>query len=284
MTTPQTVAQMIRDARPPGSVMGVVTAVTASPLSISVRFADGVDSFQPLLLSHVTTPAVGDKCWVAPMSGLWVYAGKILNPVAQVNYRIYQAPIVANWKKSRNEAGTWVYQVDAGGSSEASRGEVLQGRHPVFSGAAGQVPAGYSDWAGVLEHATNFAAVAAASGTIHQVTISLKRVSFDSGPDLVSPVMYGHPYSLAGTLPTVGSAPAWVGGYGPLRLPPIARGEVAVYTLPASWVTAWAAGTIKGIGFFSDTVTDRLTSWRTDAETSSIGANARVLITYTVPA
>lgn len=266
MTSAETVAEIAKGLLPPQGMPAVVTASSAGPpMSITCRFLASGETMQPLILSSASLPAVGSQGAVIPFAGRWLWLSNIANPPIGITYR--EALYGSLWtaKKARSvTSGTWVYQnIVTDPNLAASIGEVIQGRRPILAGGDGITQTAQEDWATLMWHdmATILGNIAAVGGTLHTAEIELYRVTFDTGPDLVSPIIYGHGH-YPGNLPLVGSAPTWTVGYGPIRLPALARGETVRYPLQAAWMTAMAANTIRGVGFWAETTQDALTSWR----------------------
>jgi hypothetical protein len=68
-----------------------------------------------------------------------------------------------------------------------------------------------------------------------------------------------------------------VAGFGPLTpATAIAPGQTTTIGLPASWVTAWAANTIRGLHLYSDQRSDIL-------RTAGSGGLVQLVITYQPP-
>lgn len=278
MTSPESVAEIAAQFAGSGVRYGIVTASAAGPpVSATVRLEDGGDTVTPLVLSSAGTPAVGSQVALQAGSGRLLLLGTIANPPVPVVYREQFLRATHLWIKARSvTSGLWTYQLD----DVADAGRFYQGRRVIASGD-GSVQSESEDWATVAYHGDTglngaLAALAAASATVHLVELEVYRQVFAAnGGETVSPVLYGHTYT-PGSPPTLATAPAWTGGYGPVPLPPIARGETARVQIPAAWVTAAAAGTITGVGIFSDQVADDLVSWRDSL-------NVRARIVYTLP-
>lgn len=79
-----------------------------------------------------------------------------------------------------------------------------------------------------------------------------------NGPALVSPVIYGHNRSAADPAPA--SAPSFVAGFGPWRPGALAYGQSASWDLPSTWLAALLAGTIAGLGVWSESAAE-LSYW-----------------------
>lgn len=282
MTSPAAVLAMIRREQRAVPRLAVVSAVSADPASVTVRFVEDGQALHPLLLAHVPLPAVGDHCLVIPADGGWVYAGVVSDPGGSVEYRKVDALIEHNWHKEYDvETSAWNWQYDYATLDPAAHGDVTQGRWPQQTGGYGGSPerASMIDQASVLVHsiASVLDDIAAVGGTVHLVELVMQRT--DTSPNVqVQPVMYGHGYD-HDTAPDPAAAPVWTPGYGPVRLDPFQRGQTARWVLPAEWTTALATGEIGGIGFYSDSTGDRLSTY-----SEALGSrNARLVVTYTAP-
>ncbi|MCZ2261593.1 hypothetical protein [Isoptericola sp. QY 916] len=281
MTSPAAVLDLIRRELPAQARYAIVTAVTSSPVTVTVRFVEGGNTFQPDVLNLTTLPTVGARALILPVSGRWVFAGVPASPTAVVQYHTLVRRPVHNWFKShRLSDGGW-YQMDQIGHEYPNlRTNVTQGLWPPQAGGLGNVePVNppLTEWMSVLDHNARpgLDAIAAASGTVQMVELVLTRTLY-AGGDYVSPVIWGHLYDGANP-PPAGGPPAWVPGYGPVRLAPFAAGQTARWVLPVSWLTGLATGAIKGIGFRDSTTTGQFDSATPDGE------NAQLVITYTAP-
>lgn len=274
--TPQAILDMIRRNRPPQPRIAVVTAVVAGPLVVTCQFEDG-QTFQPLVLGTSPTPAVGNRVLLLPSDAGWVYLDTILTPAAPPPYQEQYLQLVNNWERAHRADGTW-YQADHGSAQWFNQGHI-----PAQAGADGMTPSVFYDSGAILNHEAPaaFAALAAQSATVQLVDVQIRRNA--GGPDLVNPVMYGHSYNAANP-PSAAVAPTWAPGFGPLRLAPVGRHETARYALPATWVTALASSTIRGIGFWADTTSDAMfsdSSW--DGQVVA-PKNVQLRIVYSLPA
>lgn len=274
--TPDAVLEMIRRNRQPTARIAIVTAVTTSPLAITVRFEEGGATFQPLILGNSTTPTVGARVLLVPANVGWVYVSTVLTPGNETSYDELYLPLVHNWEIAQRADSSW-FQLDHGTAQFFQQGHlaVQAGSDDVLS------PGVYYDSGAILDHAApaTFTALAAQSATIQLVDMQIRRNT--GGPDLVSPVMYGHAYDAANPPPQ--NAPPWAPGFGPLRLSPLGRFETGRYTLPSTWVTALAAGTIRGVGFWATTTSDAMFS--DDSWQGQIVAarNMHLRIVYSLP-
>jgi len=250
--TPSAILEMIRRNRQPQARVASVTAAAAGPpMTITCQFDDGL-TFQPLILGSATLPAAGAKALVIPSDAGWVYASTLLTPPGESPYLEQYLQIVHNWERVHRQDGTW-YQADHGSAQFYQQGHL-----PQQSGGDGITPSIFYDSGAILSHGAPeaLASLSALGATVQLVDMQIRRNA--GGPDLVNPVMYGHTYD-AGNPPAVNDPP-WAPGFGPLLLPPIGRHETGRYTLPASWVTALAADTIAGIGFWAETTSDAMFS------------------------
>lgn len=262
--SPGAVLEMIRRSRGPVPRLAAVTAVATSPqLTVTCTFEDGSQAFQPLVLGSAATPTVGNRALLVPSDAGWIYLGTVLTPPEESPYVEQHLQIYNNWQRAHRADGTW-YQLDHGylatGSYTGAQ-SFEQGHLPSQAGGDGQTPSVFFDAGAILSHQAPqaLAALAAQGATVQLVDMQIRRNA--GGPDLVQPVMYGHAYDNASP-PNGTVAPTWAPGFGPLRLAPIGRHETGRYVLPATWVTALAASTIKGIGFWAETTSDAMFSDR----------------------
>jgi hypothetical protein len=272
--TPQATLDLIRRNRQPQARVAVVTAVVVSPLAITCQFEDG-EAFQPLVLGTSPAPAVTDRVLLVPTDVGWVYIDTLVSPAAPPPDQEIYLELVNNWERVHRADGTW-YQMNHG-----SEQFFQQGHLPSQAGEDGMSPGVFYDSGAILDHGAPaaFAALAAQSATVQLVDLQIRRNA--GGPDLVSPVLYGHNYNTANPPPV--NDPPWAPGFGPLRLAPIGRFETGRYALPATWVTALAASTVRGIGFWAETTSDALFS---DSEWGGqvvAPMNLQLRIVYSVP-
>lgn len=89
-------------------------------------------------------------------------------------------------------------------------------------------------------------------------TINAAKVAFArrlSGPDLVTPRIYGHTIPSGGAVS--GSATAYLhGSFGPWSPGTLLPGQYGQWDLPSSWLAALLAGTIKGLAVYSGSAAD----------------------------
>lgn len=274
--TPQAILEMIRRNRQAQPRIAIVTAVVASPLSVTCQLEDGSSTFQPLVLGGAPVPGVGARVLLVPTDVGWVYVSTVATPAIEATYGELYLPLVDNWERVQRADASW-YQANHGALQFFQQGHI-----PAQAGGDGITPSVFYDSGAILNHAAPaaLAALAAQSATVQLVDIEIRRNA--GGPDLVSPVLYGHNYNTANPPPL--NNPPWAVGYGPLRLAPIGRFETGRYALPATWVTALAASTIRGIGFWATTTSDAMFSdsnWQGQVVAPT---NIQLRITYSLPA
>ena len=250
MTSPAAVQRMIREAVPPQARIGIVTALGSG--SVTVSFGPGATT-PNLGYNPAYVPAVGDQVLVVPSTSSWVVLCKVAAAPSLVPDVTVRARAVHAWQKARSvnlpehAPGTWYYQYD---NAVGGYRTYPQGRAPEPAGGPGHVPR-LADWATVLYHGT-LASLVPSGSTITGVSLVYQRVSSGATmPALAPPVLYGHTHT-PGSPPPAAAAPSWAAGFGPLVYPPVAMGETTRITLPSTWVTAWLAGTITGVGLWSD--------------------------------
>jgi hypothetical protein len=286
MTSPAAVLDLIRRGRSPMGRVAIVTAVTAGPpMVVSVRFIEGGPTFQPDVLAQAALPAVGARALILPVEdGRWVFAGTVTAPSAPAAYYTLEAPILGNWWKGFYEnTGGWDGFWDRLSSPlPYVHAMVEQGAAPPMVGDIGgwtPVNPPLTISSTILDHGirAKLDAIAAGGGTVHMVELVATRGEEGTAP-YVSPVMYGHDFTLADP-PVAAGAPVWVPGFGPTRLAPLAKEQRARWILPVEWVTALATGVLTGIGFYSDTTADYMALY----SFVEAARNARLVITYTAP-
>lgn len=277
--SPEAVLDMIRRNRQPQARVALVTATVISPLSVTCQFEDGSPAFQPLILGSAPVPAVGARVLLLPSDAGWVYASTLITPATDSPYEEQYLQLHDNWEIAQRADASW-FQINHGTGQFFSQGH-LPGQAGDISGGA--APRLYSDKGAILSHQAPaaLAALAAQSATVHLVDVQVRR-NTGGGPDLVSPVLYGHTYDAANPPPA--DNPPWAPGFGPLRLAPLGRFETGRYALPATWVTALAAGTIRGIGFWATTVADGMFSNRSYLGQDVASMNILLRLVYTLPA
>lgn len=246
-----TVSRMIAAQTPPRSRIGVVAAVGAT--TVDVRLG-GEAITAGLQYNPAYVPGVGHRVLVVPTDSDWVVVCRVSPGASMIEDAERRVKPVRLWSKARAVSledippGTWYSQWEGANSGYAP--QYAQGRFPIPSGGPGWIPR-YSDWASVAYHGSLAAQVPSGS-TITGVSLVVRRsTGGQQGAPLVNPILYGHAHDVANP-PVLNAAPSWVAGYGPLVYPAVAMYEETRIVLPSTWVAALLAGTIKGIGFWSD--------------------------------
>jgi hypothetical protein len=277
--------RMIRAHRPPGARIGTVLA---GATTVAVR-----DTTIPVALAAVgLSMAAGDKVLLVPAAGTWVVVAKVTQSVTPAYPTTTLTTPPNGWwfYRAMTGAGTWggwvVYGGAAGTDFTAAAG--YQGRTSGLRGA-GDATVSYSP---MTEDGSCWywplAAMIPSGATLVDVSLRLRRAEWRddfaasvNGQPTVAPRIYAHSFTPAAP-PTNGvdlpSRPAFASGFGPLTdVPAAARGETVSISLPASWVTAWLAGTITGLGIWSDQPADFLYL------DSFNPAPVELAVTYTTP-
>ncbi|MFD2792590.1 hypothetical protein ACFS27_03415 [Promicromonospora vindobonensis] len=285
MTSPSATLAMILRGRQAVSRIAVVTAYTASPRAVTCQFETDGEEFQPIMLSSAPAPVVGERALLIPSDAGWVFASTITTPAVSNPYLETYLNIYNNWRRAHRADDSWFSQ-DHGyyATGSFTTGQSFeQGHLPNQSGAVGvDAPRIYYDAGAIINHQApaTLDDLAADGATVHLVDMQIRRNA--GGPDLVNPVMYGHSYN-NGTPPPDEAAHVWAPGFGPIRLPALGRHETARYVIPESWVTALAAGTIQGIGFWADTTSDAMFSDRSYGGELVAELNLKLRIVYSTP-
>jgi hypothetical protein len=282
VTSPATVARLVKRLAAPQPRIGFVTAVDLGQQLVTVAFEDGsTTSSLSWASSSYTSPTVGDRVLVIPTSTGWVVSSKVTpRPVLIPDQQVTARP-TKNWQGNVGDwAGAYWSWYDYLTLSDPNF-DAWQGKVPPQQGGDGYVQTDWDTTASALSWGS-LAALVPSGATISQVTLTLRADWVQQ--DLVAPVLYGH--ALTST-PADGTAPAPVAGYGPLRFPRMALGDVQTITLPATWVTAWLAGTITGLMLYSTTQADGARfgdAWHVSADRMSViwdtRINATLGITY----
>ncbi len=248
MTSPQAVARMIDQRLPKLARLGFVTAVDVTNQLVTVAFEDGSTTSSLSWVSSAYTPTVGDRVKVSNTSTGWVVDGKVTpRPQLIVDQQI-RVPVRNNWQGqiSDQPGSSWWWGDDAAAPYLLTSG--WQGQVPPQQGGDGYVQTEWLTRSSVLGWGP-LASLVPSGATISQLTVTLRAEWLQR--DLVAPVLYGHAYTA-----TPSGPPSFVSGFGPLRFPRMALGETQTITLPASWVTAWLAGTLQGVGLYSTSQAD----------------------------
>lgn len=272
MTSPAAVLRMIHEHMPPGARLGTVTTGGSAP-TVAL---DGAETVVVRYYTQGLTFAVADRVLMQRVAGgIWVATSKLATPAAvaaAVTRRF--SPTRAWWKGAPLSAGPtgWTYQfeyVTAGADVQ-----IVQGQDFAQGGADGittpKLPVKYAT---VLYWGT-LASLVPAGATILDVSLAFTRDSpVWSQPPLTYPRIYGHAYT-DGSPPTASNEPAFVPGFGPLPgVAAVAAGQGITISLPSSWVTAWAASTIRGLTLNSDQRSDVIFS-------TGDPADVQLIVTY----
>jgi hypothetical protein len=292
---------MIRQHANPLPRPGFVTAVDVTNAAVTVSMGDGTVT-SSLGWATAYTPAVGDRVLVVPTTAGWFVTGKVNAIPSVIADQQVQAFPTVNWYATVPDPDPSGYGwdwTDALGSPYADPHRILlyQGRVPPQHGGAGDVQTSWTIMASA-PYWGSLAALVPSGSVIQQVQLVLRASWVQQG--LAAPVLYAHAYTPASPPPSTtfdpdynpiapGPPPTWV--FGPLRFPRVAQGETTVITVPAAWVTAWLAGTITGLGLYSNTNADGAffeDAFHISADGSSViydsDGSGSLLITFTPPA
>lgn len=249
-------------AKAAGMQLGTVTTIDATNLSLTVTLPAGLVSGVRWAARYA--PTVGDFVIVIRLQGQWIVIDKLSRNLTGPgyidssliwapstywnNHTTYPTPYEA-WYQ------TWEWAMQGG-----------------LIGADGLPhPA-----AAYAVHDTTLASMLPAGATVTAAKVRMNRRYQDgvqNGAALVSPVIYGHNRTVASGAPS--SAPSFVSGYGPWRPGTLAYSQAASWDLPSTWLTALLAGTITGLGVWSESAAE-LAYWGP----GSLAIEA----TFTVPA
>lgn len=255
MTSPDAVLRILDQHAQAQPRIGVIAAIAGGSVSVSFGAGAVVAGMQ---YSTAYVPAVGDQVLVVPTSSAWVVTGKVTARPRVVPDEELSVFASTMWFLQRNvNFGSTAWQRFAAtpDPSTGVPGGWSQGRQ-IF--AAGQVgvptPQQMFDVATVGYYGS-LAALVPSGSTITGVSLVVQRDTTGAPqPPLANPVLYGHAYT-PGSPPPV-SAPSFPLGFGPYRYPPVAVGETTRLQLPAALVTAWLAGTVTGLAWWSDVPAD----------------------------
>lgn len=276
MTSPAAVQRMIREAVPPQARIGVVTALGSG--SVTVSFGPGATT-PGLGYNPAYIPTVGDQVVVIPTTSSWVVLCKVAATPSLVPDEELARFASTMWFLTRGVnygPGTWSRYTAIPSPTTGMPGGWSQGRQILAAGSTR--PGDYQQ--SMFDEATfgyygSLAAMVPSGSTITGVSLLVERYTTGAPqPPLASPVLYGHAYTPASPPPQ--AAPSFAAGFGPYRYPPVAVGETARLTLPAELVTAWLAGSLTGLAWWSDSTADAfVTRPRPPGD---------LVITYTPPA
>lgn len=248
--------------------LGTVTAVDGTDLSLTVEIAGQAVTGVRWAKSY--TPTVGDFVIVERAGEAWIVNDELSRDLTGPGFVTGDVVIEPSIRYAGEQlivptvgAWSWFY----------SDGEMYQGRN---NRSAGNNFLG----AGIAVYPSISSALPFGA-TVTACKIRFKRSAFlwndgstSNMAPLVSPIIYGHTRTTS-TVPTT-QAPAslWTPGFGPWRPGSLARGEAGQWDLPSTWLTALLAGTITGIGTWSDAIADH-TWWQ---------SSATLQVSYTAPA
>jgi hypothetical protein len=238
--------------------MGVITDIDVDDASLTVDCSGDIitgvrwyDHYAPVVADFIDILCVGGSSWrvLGKLSkqlgaGSVTYGSVTVSPShAEFVWRSASAP---EWS-----AYTY-YDLRAGS----------QGRHPLY------------DNTGAIVYMFPALPPALPSGA----TVTGARITFRRLPDsftglpLVEPVVWQHDVTViplghdVDPPPTTGTV--WRPGF-------LAVEQVASWELPSAWLTAWLAGTTKGITLYTETIADYMVVGG--------GSNADLLLSYSVP-
>jgi len=275
MTMNEAILAMIGRQTPPVVWIGTVITGGSAP-EVSV---DGAALVTVQYLAEGLTLAFGDRVLLVRAAGnTWAAVTKVTTPTAGDAPVTLQFTPTHNWVKGAPlaaGAGAWTYQFDyISGSFPAV---IQQGQDYDQAGGDDYTsPKAPIKWATVLYFGALSSLVPSGS-TILSVSLAFTRNSpvWDQ-PALTYPKVYGNLYT-AGSPPTSANPPTAVGGFGPLTgVAAIGAGQSTTIALPASWITAWLAGTITGLHLYSDQRADVI-------YTTGAAGDVQLIVTYQPP-
>jgi hypothetical protein len=251
--------------------LGKVTAVDATALSLTVEVAGqsipGVRWVQPY-----TSPTVGDFVAVTRNGESWLCLGELSRDLTGPGY---EAAVITVSPSTRLAALRQVAGSGAGPSwSWVHDHDDMHQGHNVRSGGNQFFSAGIALYAPLASYVPDGATITACKVRFWRSAFLWDDGSLSNTSALVIPRIYGHARTPATPPTTQDPTTLWTAGYGPWSPGSLQRGEVGQWDLPSAWLTAWLAGTITGLGTWSDQISDH-TWWQ---------LSASLTISYTVPA
>lgn len=238
--------------------IGRVAAINVAAKSLTVDLPGGPVSAVRWLKSYV--PSVGQVVVVARVRGQWIVQGELSTDFTGPRPIIHTVQIDpatyhnGSTTYSGGSWGPWVWgHAQPVQGWQITPGVNLQSRHAAYAIYSPPVPSRIPAGA----------------------TVTAAKLIMTSAGGLgvpVSPVVWGH--TRTGDMPAPTGPPAFTSGYGPWRPGTLAVGQTGVWDLPPAWLTALLAGTITGIGVWSEEAADYL----------RYTPPMRLEITYTTPA
>lgn len=272
MTSPDDILAMVERLTPPFARIGTVTTGGATP-EVSV---DGAGLVTVQHLAQGLTLSANDRVLLVRAAGsLWVAVTKVTTPTTAVSPVTQAFAPTRVWWKGAPLAGAWNYQYEY--VTDGAVPQIVQGQDYGQGGGGVSTPKPPVKYATVL-YWGSLTSLLPASSTILSVSLAFTRDSpIFNQPALTYPKVYGHAYTDVSP-PTIASGPVAVGGFGPLAgVAAIGAGQSTTIGLPASWVTAWAANTIRGLTLYSDQRTDVIYS-------NALPGDIQLIVTYQPPA
>lgn len=258
------ILERIAQAQASSMRIGTVTAIDAPDGSLAVALAGGEVTGVRWVGSY--SPTVNDVVVVSQVSTMWVVLGKLSKQLGGSPV-VYESVTVLPWATYRGvNAGassspgswTWTPAEWVGFAGQRGGGGVALESGMAVYPIAGSVPPG---------------------ATVTRATLTLARGAsvMDDGPMLVSPALYGTAFfpGPGGSVPA--GAPSWVATFGPWRPGTVLLGTAARWDLPSAWVTALLAGTLTGVGVWTEAAADSA-AWTTE------GLSWSLQFDYTLPA
>lgn len=256
MTYEDALLELVRSARETGARLGVVTAINTTDASLTIDISTATPLTGIRWLAPYV-PVVGDFVTILRVGTSWQVLGKLSKDLTrgptliQGTATVLPYAVYAGVKNTG--AATWTWTA-AGPAS-------YQGKEP---------------WSNPKAHRTLYLYPALADqlpvgATVTSMKLRMTKWADDNvAENLHSPRIHAH----SNTSAPLGE-PSWVAGFGPMAgVGALGNGESAQTDVPAAWLAAWLAGTIRGFGLNTDAIAD-YSLW-------DRGSGA-VTITYTAP-
>lgn len=237
------ILERVRRSQRAGMRIGTLTAIDAPDASVTVDCAGDVIPGVRWVGSY--SPTVGDKVVVSRIGSMWIILGKMSKQIGAptviygtVRISAFQSDFTS-WDTTQPELGwyAWSFQDVRSGwqgrkiQSSAENNYAIMYLYPAIAPA---LPVG---------------------ATVTGARLSIRRHfnSVNAGAALAGPAIYQHDKTFTPLGPN-GPPPPTLGSV--WRPGTLGFNEIGIWELPSAWLTAWLAGTTKGITLYSDAAAD----------------------------